>query len=164
MLVEIKLNENKEVKAVKIKDKYYAFIFSEESIYISDEAFDSPLTASNHARRVKREQKIKSVVKNQNASVKIKKPIKITRKQRLYTEAEMAQNTLLKFREVWVILAPDKKYVQYTLTNDEVVSYCQDKDNAQTFKTYEEAIVMANTLNHVVKCGHSLRRFFVENK
>jgi len=164
-LLEIPKNPEKEVFTVKHKGKYFAAITGDKSVYISQEGFDSPLKASNHARALKRQNNIVVNVKKQEKSNVAKNTATIAKKNKLYTEAEMASQTKLSFREVWLIIGPDGLYASNILTNNEVVKYEKDKDKAQMFKTYEDAHMSLTTLNMVVCCGHNLRRFFerIEN-
>jgi hypothetical protein len=46
------------------------------------------------------------------------------------------------------------------LTDKTVAEYVTNKDKAQSYKTYEEAIITLNVLDKVVQKGHQLRRFF----
>lgn len=159
-LLEIPKNPEKEVFTIKHNGEYYAAIAGDSSVYVCPEAFDSPLKASNHARAVKRQHKITVNIKKQEKTGVSKNTPKMIRRNRLYTEAEMASQTELKFREVWLIVGPNGNYAGEVLTKDKVVSYVADKESANTYKTYEEAIITLNVLDRVVKKGHQLRRFF----
>jgi len=129
---------------------------------VISESFDSPLKASNHARSLKRQHKISVNIKKQENKSVAKNTPKIIKKNKLYTESEMASHTHLRFREAWVIIGPKGGFATNILANDTVVKYVEDPEQAQTFKTYEEAIISANVLDRVLKKGHSLRRFFQE--
>lgn len=72
----------------------------------------------------------------------------------------MASETKLKFREIWVILSPAGLYAANIITDNTVVTYEENKDDAQRFRTYEEAIIQLKTLDTVIKRGHRLQRFF----
>lgn len=143
---------------------YHGVILSEKTVFITEENFDSPLRAANYARKLKKEKKINSCSKERQSSLKTKIKPKIIETIKLLTEAEVAGHTPLHYREIWVIVSPSGTYVHETLKESSVVKYGSDRDKAQIFKTYEEAITMANTLNCVIKCGHTLKRFFIENK
>lgn len=159
-LLEISKNPEKEVFTVKHSGKYFAVITGEKSVYVCLEEFDSPLKASNHARALKRQNNITVNVKKQEKLSVSKNTATISKKNKLYTEAEMASQTKLSFREVWLIVSPDGLYASELLENNEVVKYKKNLNDAQTFKTYEDAHMYLTTLNMVVCCGHSLRRFF----
>lgn len=159
-LLVIPKHPNKEVFTVKLNDKYYAVITGDDMIYISPEVFDSPLKASNHARALKRQFKIDVKLKKEQKPKVTNNTTKIRRKKEFYTEAEMASETKLKFREVWLIVSPDDRYVGEMLKNNSVVSYVDNKSYACSFKSYEDAILNLKTLDMVIKKGHKLKRFF----
>jgi hypothetical protein len=161
-LIEIPLNPSKEVFTVKSDGKYYGAITGEESVFVISEAFDSPLKASNHARSVKRQQKITVNIKKQQTTSVSKNTPKISKKNRLYLESEMASHTHLRFREVWLVINPDGKYASKILADKSVVTYVPGQDKAQVFRTYEEARLALNTLDMVIRKGHELKRFFEE--
>ncbi len=161
-LIEIPKNPEKEVFTVRHNGKYYAVITGDETLYVSSEVFDSPLKASNHARAIKRELKITVNIKKQQKTGVSKNTSKISKRNRLYTEAEMASQTNLRFREVWLIVSPDNRYVCEVLKNNSVAKYATNKDNAHAYKTYEEAMLNLKTLDMVIRKGHRLVRFFVE--
>ena len=164
-LSEIPKNPEKEIFTVKHDGKYFAVITGDISIYVSPKEFDSPLAASNHARTLKRQNKIVVNIKKQEKSSTAKNAATIAKKNKFYTEAEMASQTKLSFREIWLIVSPEGLYASNILTDNKVVKYEKDKDKAQMFKTYEDAYINLNTLNMVICCGHKLRRFFkrIEN-
>jgi len=161
-LIEIPLQPTKEVFTVKSDGKYYGAITGEECVFVIPESFDSPLKASNHARSLKRQHKITVNIKKQETKSVAKNTTKIVKKNRLYTESEMASHTNLRFREAWVIIGPDGGFASNILANDKVVKYVEEPEQAQIFKTYEEAIISSNVLDRVLKKGHNLRRFFQE--
>ena len=163
-LTSVKLNQEKEIQAVKINTRYHGIILCSEEIFITSDSFDSPLKAANYARKLRKENKIEPCVKKNQKALKVEIKPKITETYRLLTEAEVAGHTRLNYREIWVIVSPTGEFVKETLKKGAVVRYDAEKDNAQTFKTYEDAITMVNTLNCVVQCGHYLKRFFIENK
>jgi hypothetical protein len=162
-LLELPKSPEKEVFTVRNGDKYFGVITGENSLYVLKEEFDSPLRASNHARSLKRQHKIKTLIKNEKNTFVTTNTFKLLRNSRLYTEAEMASQTGLKFREVWIIVSPKGEFVSTMLSDQTVVTYVKDKDLAKTYRTYEEAILNLKTLDMVVKRGHSLRRFFERN-
>lgn len=156
-LVKIPRGPEKEVFTVKSGDRYFAFITGADDIFLIDEPFESPLVASNKARALKRQHKIQVNLKN------TKKPVaksKLQPKYVLYTEAEVAKLTHLRFREAWLICAPKGGFVAEIMQNNKVVEYTTDHSKAKTFKSYEDASDYIKTLDMVVKKGHSLRRFF----
>ena len=159
-LLEIPKTPEKEIFTVKHNGNYYAVITGEQSIFVSPEIFDSPLKASNHARALKRRHKIEVKIKKDEKTKVVNNTTKILRKKQLYTEAEMASETKLKFREVWLILGPTGEYASNILEQNTVVNYVKDRNKAQTYKTYEDAIITLNVLDKVVRKGHQLRRFF----
>jgi hypothetical protein len=160
-LVQIPKNPEKEVFTVKAGEHYFAFITSEESVFLIPEPFKSPLVASNKARSLKRVHKIQVNLKK---TEKPKTASKLQPKYVLYTEAEVAKLTHLRFRETWFILAPKGGYVKSVMEGKKVVEYANDLSEAREFKTYEEASDYMKTLDLVIKNGHSLRRYFKETK
>jgi hypothetical protein len=163
-LVQLKLNKEKEIQTIKLNASYHGVILVDENVFITEENFESPLRAANYARKLKKEKKINSCSKERQSSLKTKIKPKIIETIKLLTEADVAGHTPLHYREIWVIVSPSGTFVHQTLKEGSVVKYGSDRDKAQIFKTYEDAITMANTLNCVVKCGHTLKRFFIENK
>jgi len=163
-LSRLELSEDKDIQTIKLNAVYHGVITAGLNIYITEETFESPLKAANWARKQKKEKKINSYVNKKDTTIKTKIKTKITETIKLFTEAQVAGHTPLHFREIWVIVSPSGTYVRETLKSGSVVKYGSDKDKAQIFKTYEDAITMVNTLNCVVKCGHTLKRFFIENK
>lgn len=161
-LIEIPLNPTKEVFTVKSDGKYYGAITGDTSIFVLAESFDSPLKASNRARSVKRQHKITVNIKKQETTSVSKNTSKISKKNRLYSESEMASHTHLRFREVWLITNPDGKYASEILAKGSVVKYVPSREKAQVFGTYEEASLALNTLDMVIRKGHGLKRFFEE--
>ena len=159
-LIEIPKHPDKEVFTVKVDNRYYAVITGNDSMYMIPEMFDSPLKASNHARSLKRQLKIDVNIKKEQKTKVLNNTTKILRKKQFYTEAEMASETRLKFREVWLIVSPDNRYVGQVLKDNEVVKYVESQNYAFAFKTYEEATLNLKTLDMVVKKGHKLKRFF----
>jgi hypothetical protein len=156
-LVRIPRGPEKEIFTVRAGDRYFAFITGEEDIFLLEESFESPLVASNKARALKRQHKIQVNLK------KTKKPnieSKLQPKCVLYTEAEVAQLTHLRFRETWLICAPKGGYVANVMQNKKVVEYTDNMEDAKSFKTYESASDYVKTLDMVVRKGHNLRRCF----
>lgn len=159
-LLKIPTNSEKEVFTVKSGITYYAAIKGEDCIYLSLKAFDSPLKASNHARSAKRELQNTPNVKKPKKNTQKANTRKITVKRQLLEEAEMTSATRLRFREVWLIVSPEGKYASKILSGKKVVTYVKDKNKAEVYSSYEDASVSLNTLDMVVRRGHSLRRFF----
>jgi len=161
-LVKLHTKDDREVYTIKINTSYHGVVVGDDMLYVTDEAFESPLRAANAARKLKRENKIIRTVKKKSDMNNTVIQTKIRRVKKLYTETEVASLTHLRFREAWVILSPKGEYVKTVLAGNKVVDYCNKKEQAITFKTYEEASDYQKTLDRVVKTGHSLRRFFVE--
>lgn len=159
-LIEIPKHPEKEVFTIRIDNLYYAVITGHDSIYMSPETFDSPLKASNHARSLKRQLQIDVKIKKEEKRTVVNNTTKILRKKQLYSEAEMASETKLRFREVWIIVGPNGKFATSIIQNNTVVNYANNKEEAQRFRTYEDAILQLKTLDMVVKRGHRLQRFF----
>lgn len=150
----------KDVFTLKKNGKYFGVIEGEDNFFVCLTEFDSPLKAANHARSLKRQNKIGSAA---NTLKKLEAPkirSKVPKKKKLFTEAEVATQTHLRYREVWVIMNPDGKFVVESITNKTLVKYSGERGNAQVFKTYEDALFTSNTLDMVVKKGHQLRRYF----
>jgi len=160
-LVQIPRNPEKEVFTLKAGDHYFAFITSEEGVFLVPETFSSPLVASNKARSLKRVHKIQVNLKK---TEKAKTPSKLQPKCIFYTEAEVTKLTHLRFRESWFIVAPKGGYVKSVMEDNKVVEYAKDLSKAKDFKSYEEASDYMKTLDLVVQAGHSLRRYFKETQ
>jgi len=150
----------KDVFTLKNNGKYFGVIESEDSFFVCLTEFDSPLKAANHARSLKRQNKIGSAANTLKKSVAPKIRSKVPKKKKLFTEAEVATQTHLRYREVWVIMNPEGKFVVESIANKTLVKYSGDRGTAQVFKTYEDALFTSNTLDMVVKKGHQLRRYF----
>jgi hypothetical protein len=161
-LVKLDTNNDREVYTVKINHGYHGVVVGDNNLYVTTESFESPLKAANAARKLKRENKITRTVKKKSDVNYTAIQTKIRRVKKLYTETEVASLTHLRFRENWVILNPKGEYVKTVLSDNKVVDYCAKKEQARTFKTYEEASDYQKTLDRVVKTGHTLRRYFVE--
>ena len=164
MLQQVSKKTEKEIVLIKIQSKYLALINTKDELYICPETYESPLVASNAARALKKQYKIK---KGENTDVvpsKPKKPTKIAKVKPLYTEEEMSSRPHLKFREVWVILSPRGEFVEKAIEDATLVHYQKDCKKAEIFKSYEDALFKLKTLDMVVKKGHYLRRFFEEVK
>ena len=158
-LTRISKNPEKEVFTIKAGEHYLGFIVGDEDLYLIPEMFESPLVASNKARSLKRIHKIEANVKK-NTKLAVKS--KVRPKCVLYTETEVAKLTHLRFREAWLILAPQGGYVENVMENKKVVDYTQDASNAKVFKSYEDASDYVKTLDMVIRKGHTLRRYFVQ--
>lgn len=159
-LIKICKDVNKEVFTLKFRDKYLSLIVGEDEFYLLPELFDSPLAASNHARSQKRINKIKANIKT---SPKPKAASTLKPKYVLYTDAEVAELTHLRFKEAWVIMSPNNTYVTSVLEGKKVAKYSEKLNEAKVFKSYEEALSYSKTLDLVYKRGHQLRRFFIEH-
>ena len=163
-LVKLETNKDKDIYTVKMGTCYHGVVVGDDTLYVTEEAFESPLKAANAARKLKRENKIIRTIKKKRDLEQPFIQTKITRVEKLYTEAEVAALTHLRFRETWVILSPNGEFVKNMLKDKNVVNYCKNKSDALTFTTYEDASVNQKTLNLTVRNGHYLRRFFVEKK
>lgn len=163
-LAKIKLDKEKELQVLKINDSYHGVVWDGESLEITTEGFPSALKAANETRRLKKTNNLKTTVKKQN-KVKTSKP-KISKEKKLkfYTEAEMTRLTHLRFREAWVIINRQGAFVETSLTETKVVTYTKKQESGQVFKSYEDASMTAKVLDRVHEPGHTLRRFFIENK
>ena len=80
----------------------------------------------------------------------------------LFSEADMASIPTLDFYEIWVIENPKGLYVCTFLKNKKIVDYCSNKEDAEFYKTYEEASLNAKTLDMTVQRGHRIRRFITK--
>jgi len=164
--ISISLECEKEVFTVKNDKTYYGVIKGEKEFLVCLQGFDSPLKASNHARSVKRKIGVESKPVEKSKPVELKKPVapvtrtRLAKKRELFTEAEMTARTDLHFREVWVILSLNGQFVSESLKNNKVVRYSNNKDKAEVFNSYEEAMFKLKTLDMVIKKGHRLRRYF----
>lgn len=150
----------KEVFTVKAGDSYYAVINGKENLYVCPEAFDSPLKAANHGRSLKRKNNIGSAANILKKSVAPAIRSKVRKKRQLFSEAEVADRTHLRFKEVWVITNPEGKFVIEAIKDKTLVKYSGNRDAAEVFKTYEDALYTLTTLDMVVRKGHQLRRYF----
>ncbi len=163
-LVEIKLDKDKELQVLNLGGVYHGVVWDGETLRVTCEGFSSALKAANETRKLKKTKKLKTTVKKQNKAETIKPKIAKEKKVKFYTEAEMAQLTNLRFREAWVIINRQGGYVERSITEKEVVKYNEKQASAEIFKSYEDARMMANVLDRVHQPGHTLRRFFIENK
>jgi hypothetical protein len=150
----------KDVFTLKNDGKYFGVIEGQDNFFVCLTEFDSPLKAANHARSLKRKHKIGSAADILKKSEAPKIRPKVQKKKKLFTEAEVATRTHLRYREVWVITNPAGKFVVESIKNKTLVKYSDNKDSAEVFNTYEEALFTLNTLDMVVKKGHQLRRYF----
>ena len=160
-LAQFPKNASKEVFTVKADGVYLAAIVGDDDIYILPELFSSPLVACNKARALKKKHKIEVNLKKSPVKTK---PCKVEKKCILYTETEVAKLTHLRFKEAWLILGPSGSYVSEVLKNKQVAQYTPDIAKAQVFKNFEDASSYAKTLDMVIRKGHNLRRYFVQNE
>lgn len=163
-LAEIKLDKDKELQILKLGEVCHGVLWDGEVLRITEEGFSNALKAANETRKIKKIQNLKTTVKKQNKPKLSKPKIAKEKKLKFYTEAEMARLTHLKFKEAWVILSRYGTYVERSITDKEVVKYNAAKGEAQVFKSYEDARMTANVLDRVHEPGHTLRRFYIENK
>lgn len=159
-LLSVPKNSEKEVFTLKVNGKYFVVINGESDFFVCLDEFDSPLKAANHGRSLKRQNKIGSAADTLKKSVAPVIRSKVRKKKKLFTEAEVASRTHLRFKEVWVILSPEGKFVVESIKNKTLVKYSGDRGDAEVFKTYEDALYVSNTLDMVVRKGHQLRRYF----
>lgn len=160
-LAQFPKNANKEVFTVKAEGVYLAAIVGDDDIYILPELFESPLVACNKARSLKKKHKIEVNLKKSPIN---QKQTKVEKKCILYTETEVVKLTHLRFKEAWLILGPTGTYVSEVLKNKRVAQYAKEISGAHVFKNYEDASSHAKMLDMVIKKGHNLRRYFVQNE
>ena len=161
--VKLHLDDGKELKSIKLGDKYHGLVQLEGQLHITSSGFATPLEAANQTRRLKKQGNVKTTVKKPKVTRKQTPKVVEKQQSKLYTETEMASLTHLRFREAWVILNRKGMYVERALTKTQVVRYCKSREKAKAFKTYEEAVMLTKTLDSVQEVGHTLKRFFVEN-
>lgn len=161
----VKLEENKEIYTLKAGNLYFGLVWSEQNrtFYVTDEGSTTAFQAANAARKLKKYKDTGKLSTKKAAIRKNTDKVNKTKPVKLYTEAEMTGMTHLRFREAWVITNITGQYVETSLTADRVVKYSKNKDKAQVFKSYEEASMLAKTLDSVHEVGHSLKRFFIKN-
>lgn len=155
---------NKDVFTLKVEGKYFVVVNGEDNFHICLQEFDSPLKAANHGRSLKRKNNIGSAANILKKSVAPAIRSKVRKKRQLFTEAEVADRTHLRFKEVWVITNPEGKFVVEAIKDKTLVKYSGNKDTAEVFKTYEDALYTLTTLDMVVRKGHQLRRYFEKQK
>jgi len=167
-LLSIPKVTEKEVFTLKSQGKYFGVVQSPDEFFLCPEEFSSPLQAANHARSVARQLRKENKIRSPEHSLKkVEAPIirsKVSKKIQLFTEAEVATKTHLRFREVWVILNPEGRFVTEAIKNGTLVRYSSAKEKALVFKSYEEALTTSTTLDMVVRKGHQLRRYFEKQR
>jgi hypothetical protein len=163
-ILNIPKTNTKEVFTVRCDQDYYGVIQGTEEFFICPLSFDSPLKASNHARSIARKLRAENRLSpSDRPPAKTSAPVirpKVLKKKQLFTEAEVANKTHLRFREVWVILNTEGRFVAEAIKNKTLVKYSTKKENALAFCSYEEALRTSTTLDMVVRKGHQLRRYF----
>lgn len=159
-LLCIPKDNDKEVFTLKVEGKYFAVVNGDENFYVCLQEFDSPLKAANHGRSLKCKNNIGSAANILKKSVAPAIRSKVHKKRQLFTEAEVADRTHLRFKEVWVITNLEGKFVVEAIKDKTLVKYSGNKDAAEVFKTYEDALYTLTTLDMVVRKGHQLRRYF----
>ena len=159
-LLSVPKKSEKEIFTLKVNGKYFVVVNGESDFYICLDEFDSPLKAANHGRSLKRQNKIGGAANTLKKSVVPAIRSKVPKKKRLYTEAEVADRTHLRFKEVWVILNPEGKFVAEAIKDKTLAKYSSERDKAKIYKTYEDAAYVLNTLDMVLRKGHQLRRYF----
>jgi hypothetical protein len=162
----VKLTDDKEIYTLKINATYYGLVWDKDNstIHITEDNAATPLQAANAARKLKKYKDNGTPPDKTQAPSKNTDKVKKAEPVKLYSETEMAGMTHLRFREAWVVLSLKGLYVETSLTRDKVVKYNRNRDKAQVFKTYEEASMLLKTLDSVHEVGHTLKRFFIENK
>lgn len=182
-LFELEIQEGKEIFTVKKGLVWYGVINAGNKLYMTECSFDTALQAANKARALKKANNIEATITKAPTIKKVEEPKpktfkkpKITNSKlkidgcatELYGEEEMssiAARTGLTFREVWVI--KDRKtgnFLHKSLTDKTVAEYCDQKEFAELYPSFEEAMNMVKTLNGVVGPGHELRRYWMRNK
>lgn len=94
--------------------------------------------------------------------IEVKNMTKLLEQPILFSEADMASSSTLDFYELWVIQNPEGLYVCSFLRNKKIVDYCLDNNDAESYKTYEEASLNAKTLDMTVQRGHRIQRFITK--
>lgn len=154
----------KEVFTLRCEDTYYGIVQGTDEFFVCLETFDSPLKAANHARSLARRLRAENQLATPAPTPKKKTALpicsKVSKKKQLFTEAEVADKTHLRFKEVWVILNTDGRFVAEAIKNKTLVKYSTKRENALAFNSYEEALCTSTTLDMVVRKGHRLRRYF----
>jgi hypothetical protein len=165
MQAEVKLKKDKKIYTLKVGSLYYGLVWNEDeqAIYLTEDGAATAFQAANAARKLKKDKDTGRSSTKKSTVCKNTDKVNKTNRVKLYSEAEMAGITHLRFREAWVITNIKGQYVETSLTPDKVVKYNKNKDKAQVFKSYEEACMLAKTLDSVQAVGHSLKRFFIEN-
>lgn len=163
-ILSIPKTSDKEVFTLRSNDKYYGIVQGADEFFVCPEVFDSPLKAANHARSMARQLRAENRLVTVEPVAKQKtvpaNRSKVSKKKQLLTEAEVANSTHLRFKEVWVILNADGRFVAEAIRNKTLVKYSSKKENAVAFNSYEEALRTSTTLDMVVRKGHQLRRYF----
>ena len=172
-VVEVALDQGKNVTTVKIQGLYYPLVLTEKTLYISSEGFESALIASNHGRKVRREKiKLSDVgVKEKTSEVKPEEKPKTPRETkvrnvRLWKEFEMRARPDLAFQEIWVITNSAGEFAHSYMNGESkdiegIIKYATRVEGAQQFPIYEKAQGVKRILDQTVKIGHKLRRFYL---
>lgn len=163
-IITIRKNSDKEIFTVRVNTMYHGIVQSEAEFFIANEGFDSPLKAANHARSMARKLRAENRLVAVEPAVKQKTVpairSRVSKKKQLFTEAEVATRTHLRFKEVWVILNIEGRFVMEAIKDKTLVRYCNSHEKALAFNSYEEALRTSTTLDMVVRKGHQLRRYF----
>jgi len=154
----------KEVFTLKSEGKYFGVVQGADEFFVCPEEFTSPLRAANHARAIARQLRKENKLSSPAHSLKkVEAPgirSKVSEKKELFTEAEVANKTHLRFKEVWVILNPEGRFVMEAIKDKTLVRYSGKREQALVFSSYEDALYTSTTLDMVVRKGHQLRRYF----
>jgi hypothetical protein len=124
---------------------------NDESFYIKSHGTSTRLRkAANFGRSLRKSLDLK--IKKSKKASSVKNTSKILRKKHLYTEAEMASETKLKLREIWVNTQSFSDcMLQIFITGGTVVVTSEEnKDDAQRFRTLRRS---DNTVKNFGYCN-----------
>ena len=162
----ISLDQKKEIFTFKSGNVYHGAVNAGDNIFVTATTYDNALKAGNAARKLKKSQNIEIKTSNTTKTKKsenVKIRSKIEPKIQVFTEAEtkLMLDRGLQMQEVWLI--QDKKsgkFVASTL-DQTIAEYDTDKNKAQFFKNFENAVSIMKILNSMIAPGHTLRRMYV---
>lgn len=164
---EVRTSTAKPLQVIKLASGYHGVVLCEDkgAVLVSECGYHSPLVAANAARKHAKEEGIQPALSvTIKPSAKVVKSPKLASKSRLLTEDEMAHYDKLRFREVWVLVDKDGRYVRDSLNKEKgiLATYTEDRDKAQVFRTYEQAALTIQTFKAVYLGPHQVRRFFID--
>ena len=159
----ISLDQKKEIFTFKSGNVYHGAVNAGDNIFVTATTYDNALKAGNAARKLKKSKNIE-IKTSTKKSENVKNSSKIRPKMKVFTEAEtkLMLDRGLQMQEVWLI--QDKKsgkFVASTL-DQTIAEYDTDKNKAQLFKNFENAVSIMKILNSMIAPGHTLRRMYVE--